>query len=747
MQPEKKKIFTGLKIMLIILLVMAIASVSVIQWKGDAIAEKAIRKLQVQLKDPLKYDAIHLEWFNHFPSVSLRLDGLKLGPDQQPLLEGGNVDIVLRLFPLFREKIVINRILISQSSLNIVRKNDQWSYEIFKKSEKASSDEWNTLVNKIELEESNLVYDDAEDIHLSLEIETATMKGELSGNNIDTDMNAKGIVLDFKNSSYTLPEPFSFDLSGNYKQDEKTGSREYNDWKIKNENVDIRFNGSTAKEKDGEHLEADISWDGQAEAMKPFIPPQNIKHWDEYTFSGNSKGVIKVNGKTNKNEILHLKCTATLKNGSIQFPGQPDPLTDITLDLDYDNGDPGSNKNSFAKINLKKGSMLGQSLRADINIHDLQNPRLDLDVDGKLPAGLLNLVSSSSDIEFQNGAFNIDHLRTKDLMMKNVSLRAFIEKSETNFSTNHVQFNYHDDAIEIHDGQIDLDLSGQMKMEADEFRWNKANAEDVKGTFEFIADQVNYEINGSLCNGEVESKGNITSLGQRPVMDADWKMKGVEIREVLASFENFGQAFITSENLNGRTDIWAHTQIPYDDAGNIVANHVLAWAAVYVKDGELKDMKILEDFSKYVHLEDLHDIRFNEFRNYIKVEAGKVYVPVVFIQSSAINMSVSGIHSFDQHILYDLKINAGQAAANKLRKLDPVKRFKAARKSGWINLYYVLSGTTSSVQYEQDQRKVISGFEQSAALKENLRTYLVDRFGYDVYWLEPNEWEDIPEYK
>ncbi len=158
-------------------------------------------------------------------------------------------------------------------------------------------------------------------------------------------------------------------------------------------------------------------------------------------------------------------------------------------------------------------------------------------------------------------------------------------------------------------------------------------------------------------------------------------------------------------------------------------------------------MKALEDFSKYIHLQDLRDIHFNEFRNYLKIEDGKVYLPVVFIQSNAINLSVSGIHGFDQHILYNLKINAGQAASNKIRKPDVGKNYKKARKSGWINLYYVLSGTTSAVGYEQDQKKVLSGFEQSAALKENLRTYLVDHFGYDVYWLEPNEWEDIPEYE
>jgi len=216
---------------------------------------------------------------------------------------------------------------------------------------------------------------------------------------------------------------------------------------------------------------------------------------------------------------------------------------------------------------------------------------------------------------------------------------------------------------------------------------------------------------------------------------------------VMASFENFDQTFITSENLNGKTNIWAHVMIPYDKAGNILEKDVLARAAVDISDGELKGMKTLEDFSKYIHLEDLRRIRFNHFRNYLKVEGGKVYLPVVFIQSSAINLSVSGVHTFDQHILYNLKINAGQAAANKVRKQDMIKRFKPARKSGWINLYYVLSGTASNVQYAQDQKQVLNGFEQSAAVKENLRTYLVDHVGYDVYWLEPNEWEDIPEYR
>jgi hypothetical protein len=119
----------------------------------------------------------------------------------------------------------------------------------------------------------------------------------------------------------------------------------------------------------------------------------------------------------------------------------------------------------------------------------------------------------------------------------------------------------------------------------------------------------------------------------------------------------------------------------------------------------------------------------------------------MFIQSRSINLSISGVHRFDQKILYNIKLNAGQVVSTKLKKSDRNKDIKQARKSGWINMYFVLDGSTDAVRYQQNRQLVISGFEQSAALKENLRNEFVEKFGYDVYWLEPNEWEEIPEYR
>ncbi|MEO6131394.1 MAG: AsmA-like C-terminal region-containing protein [Saprospiraceae bacterium] len=744
----QQKIITGLKIAIILFLVIAIGFIAIIQWKGDAIVGKVIGMIETNLQDSLHYKSIHLEWFRYFPSVALRLDGLILGPGQEPLIEGGHVDIVLQLLPLFRENIIINRLLISHANLNIVRHDSHWSYEVFKKSDTSKTGNWNALIRLVRLEETMLVYNDHEEIALTMKVDEGKIEGMLSGKLLDADIDLRGILNELSAGKYTLPSEKAFTLSGNYKKDQFAGTQKYTNWSLHLEGLKIDGSGYTHTEKNQEYLDAILNWkNGNAQDLIKLIPSDMMKGWEGFTLKGETEGQLKINGGSSALEIPHVICNVVLIDGIIQFPGGSSSLKDVLVKVFYENGDVKSNKKSILNTSLMEGSFEGHPVAANIRLVDLDHPVLSMDLNGSWPAEFLNLITSGSGFHFQKGTFDVNNLTTTKLSIEGFSINKWLEKSKTDLSMSNIHFTYQDGIIEVSLGEIHLDDRGHLKLKAGKLGWNKARAEDVNGEFDVVSDKMTYTINGNAFQGSVESMGSLTGLGQKPVLDAEWKMKGVEIKEVMASFDNFDQSFITSENIKGKTNIWAQTKIPYDVNGNIRLNEILASAAVDIKNGELENMKTLEDFSRYIHLEDLRDIKFNELRNYLRIEGGKVYLPVVFIQSSAINMSVSGVHGFDQNIQYHLKINAGQAASNKLRKLDASKQYKKTRKSGWVNLYYVLSGTTSAVKYEQDQKEVLSGFEQSSLLKENLRTYLVDHFGYDVYWLEPNEWEDVPEYE
>ncbi|HUR31148.1 MAG TPA: AsmA-like C-terminal region-containing protein [Saprospiraceae bacterium] len=756
---NKKKILNAFKVLIILFLLLGILFLGMIHWKSEAVITRVVALIQNQMEDSLKYDDISLEWIRYFPSAALQLNGLKIGSTENPLIDGGTVDVVLRLFPLLKEKIIINKLMITNSQIHISKNNGRWTYDLFKKGKKETNTKtanvssnndntgWKTLIKQVQLENTDVFYDDRDGLIFELAIDEGKIDGNLTGSLFDAELDLTAELKRLKMNDYVQDVPFPFEMKGNYKYESKEGYQEIKNWKIHNDGIQFQVNGTMRKEPDHNVVDMHVAWaDSDPQYIKALIPSQNISNWNEYVFSGKSKGQLEIKGNSSKVEKPHIQLSSELKNGSIKFPGDGGQLKNMLVDVAYDNGDTKTKDKTYLRANLRHGTFEGNDLKADILIDNPVHPVLNAELSGSLPASILNLFLDSTSWNFKNGFFDIDHYKINGLSLGSISTMTFVDKSEGELTAENIQFNYNGDEIVIGEGGMKLDASGKMKLDVEEFLWNKAKGENIEGEILFAGNKVDFNLNGKHSQGNVNVKGNLI-LGTKPVLNADWKVKGIEMKDLLTSFENFDQTFITSNNLEGKADIWSQSTIPYDAKGNILAKEIVLRAAIDIKDGKLKDLKTLEDFSKYVHLDDLRDIKFSEFRNYMKIEGGKVFLPVMFLQSNAINMSINGVHSFNQDILYNLKLNAGQAATNKVKKFDPLRKLKQARKSGWINMYFVLSGTVDNVKYEQDQKQVISSFEQSKQLKETLRNYLVDKFGHEVYWLEPNEWEDIPEYK
>ncbi len=127
---------------------------------------------------------------------------------------------------------------------------------------------------------------------------------------------------------------------------------------------------------------------------------------------------------------------------------------------------------------------------------------------------------------------------------------------------------------------------------------------------------------------------------------------------------------------------------------------------------------------------------------------GRIYLPVMFIQSNAANLTVSGEHTFDQDIAYYLKVNAGQVLANRFRRHDPNLAPKPARKDGFFNLYYAITGNIDEYEVKTARRRVKEDFELSELRRREVQQALEREFGIPIDLIEePVEWRDIPEYQ
>lgn len=270
-------------------------------------------------------------------------------------------------------------------------------------------------------------------------------------------------------------------------------------------------------------------------------------------------------------------------------------------------------------------------------------------------------------------------------------------------------------------------LLGVFEAGIQRFQYGKIGGENFEGKFEFDRNNLNIIGKSNAMKGEIAMDGN-ARFDIAPSLKMRLTARNIDLQTMLAQCENFGQEVITADNLrgvlNGRIVLWAF----WDDAGNFDLPRLRALADVRASNGELHRVKMLEDFSTFVHIEDLRKIKFTELQNYLEIKDRRLYLPVMSLQSNALNMTLSGEHTFDNDIDYKIKINAGQVLLNRLKKhdsdLDPLPE-----KKGWFNLYYTIAGNLDRYEMKRKKRTVKAEFERSEGRKMVISRAINAEFG------------------
>ncbi|MEM8906283.1 MAG: hypothetical protein AAGD05_00440 [Bacteroidota bacterium] len=183
--------------------------------------------------------------------------------------------------------------------------------------------------------------------------------------------------------------------------------------------------------------------------------------------------------------------------------------------------------------------------------------------------------------------------------------------------------------------------------------------------------------------------------------------------------------------------------------GSLLDDQLRVFGDLNINNGELINFQLLEDFSSYIKIQDLRHIKFVNMRNWLEIRKGRVYLPAMFVQSNAANMTISGRHGFDNNFEYNLKVNAGQVFFSKFKKYNPDRRPKKAKKKGWFNLYYRVFGNIDDYRTKSDRRRVKANFKRSDHRKKEIQAALKKEFGDIDLFYEPSAWKDeneIPEY-
>jgi hypothetical protein len=318
--------------------------------------------------------------------------------------------------------------------------------------------------------------------------------------------------------------------------------------------------------------------------------------------------------------------------------------------------------------------------------------------------------------------------------------------------------------VPVKEGVVEVEVFDSLKVKNNQQRQRFTDL--LKGTFNAGIDEFNYgKIEGKAFNGKLEfDNGQMRILGSTQAMRGTFDLDGtmffeaaprleaklsaaaIDVKDFFRQTNNAGQDYLRSENIEGAMNAKMLIHAFWDSTGTFLGDKLHVWAGVSIMNGELKGFKMLEEFSTYAKIKDLRDVRFTQMQNWLEVKNRTFYLPVMFIQNNAMNMTLCGEQTFDDRIDYNIKVNAGQILAQKFKKHNPNLEPIEAKQHGFFNLYFNVSGTLDKYNYETNKKEVKRKFERSEQQKRLIKLVMEKAFGESLDFLnEPAAWLDAGE--
>lgn len=238
--------------------------------------------------------------------------------------------------------------------------------------------------------------------------------------------------------------------------------------------------------------------------------------------------------------------------------------------------------------------------------------------------------------------------------------------------------------------------------------WKKHDAKDVKGRLILNGNDVHLtdvylksmdgKINADIAFEKIENNNTRLRFKMRT--------QNVNISKLFERFNDFEQSEITHKNLEGYLTSDILYEQTFDEKGRVDLKSVVGLGEIEISKGRLKDYKSLEALSKFVELKELRDIKFSDLKNTIEIKNEVITLPNMKIKNNALNLELSGTHSFNNEMDYNIKIFISDILAAKYDFVKRRKEKKVDKEKGGIGTYIHMYGTPDNLKIEYDKKSV-----------------------------------------
>jgi len=617
-------------------------------------------------------------------------------------------------------------------------KNDTSSYLVDKKVE---------LTFKVDVEDDNYT------IH-SADVKIADLKLQLSGkvkelpNAFEVNVNADGKDMDIQSIFSLLPEKYKDQLA-DY---ESAGDFYFkvnikgtiSDEEIPKLTATFGINNGEVTQKSSSITLKKLTLEGEYE-NKPYGKNQeqtiDIKKLSTQIGNGRVEGSLKISdvGIPSIDAVLRAE---TDLNDVKEF------LKLDTIESAYGN----------LRINAKYKGLYKpgkEYTAADYRNAEISGDIVMIDAGCRIKNSTMSLDSVSGTFVINNSDFVLNNIKGRALnsdfafdgTLKNIVPFMLIDDEplwvNANFNSNNLDLNSllenkNESSSEEYSVKLSERINADLNTKVGRLVFNKFEAKDISGRIfvknkKLVADPLSFK----AVDGEIEISGMMDATQDGSLLiTCDASLKKLNINKLFYQCENFGQDVMVDDNLKGFITSDIKFASVWSSALDVDLDKVYAYADVVIEKGELIKFEPMKELSRFVKLSELENIKFSTLKNTIEIKKQKIYIPRMEVVSSAMNITCSGTHSFNNEIDYHIKVMLNELLSKKAKSAKKENdEFGVVEDDGLgrarMALFVSMTGTVDDPVIKYDRKGAKEKLKEDIKVeKQTLKSILRDEFGW-----------------
>jgi hypothetical protein len=455
-------------------------------------------------------------------------------------------------------------------------------------------------------------------------------------------------------------------------------------------------------------------------------------------------------------EILELTSISALMEGApfkldLRLENFANPSLDFSLRLDADLAILGN----FYKPDTVES--VSGSLSADVKFNGIANEKSTYKSNGSLVFKNASFKLKNSPIGFNqiNGSL---FLRENDVVVEN--LQAKFGSSDFLFSGNFnnlvayllldrqpldVKASMRSEFINLDDFFFDAsseqDSSGislpdlhqfALDVSISQLKFRKFLASNIAGAVELGSSRLaSRGLSFNSCGGQISLDGSIDGrLVDGFSIMCNSQIRNVDITLLFQQMGNFGQSTLVDKNLKGRVSANVELRSLWDKRLNLDDRSMVVKSDISIENGELIQFKPMLALSKYLKGSDLETIKFSNLTNTIEIRERKIIIPVMDIRSTALDLTASGTHTFDNVVDYRLGLYLSQILGKKVKKLNTEFGTIEDDGLGRPRIYLSMKGPAADPKFSWDRKGTEQKISDEIRKERNtIRDLLKKEFG------------------